>query len=73
VPALDTLAEILEASLAVEAAERDLGLLDLDDPGRPEGAAAAERALERYRLAVQEQERVRRARERLEAGPVSRQ
>jgi hypothetical protein len=59
-PTPDTLADLLEARLAVKAASRELSKFDLRDPRRPEVEAAVERAIERYRCALQAHEQARR-------------
>jgi hypothetical protein len=55
-PEPDTLAELLEARLAIAAAERRLGEIELDGPGRPESEGALEHARERYAQAVKAHE-----------------
>jgi len=61
-PALDTLAELLEARLAVAAAERELQKLGPADHDRHAAEALLRRARSRYARAVQAQERARRTR-----------
>jgi hypothetical protein len=60
----DTLAELLEAYRAVQAAERDLEQLEHTDPDQPAAEAAFKQAQDRYARAVQAQEeKVRRERD----------
>jgi hypothetical protein len=60
-PEPDPLDELIEARVAVEAAERVLAKLGLSDTGKRSAEAALERARERYARAL-EAERARRER-----------
>jgi hypothetical protein len=61
-PDRNTLADLLEARLAVRTAERELQRLEPTDPARHAAEALLRRARSRYARAVQTQDRARRTR-----------